>query len=115
MLGIITTRQVSENGVALEHGQVVVVMVHNGGDTAVGVDGREPWFLLDVLRDVDALEGVLEPVCLLELLQQDVSLVAVGGACCFPWSVTNDPRRRGVVDFAREQGGPGDLLFPRDY
>lgn len=61
-------------------------MVHNGGDAAVGVDGREPWFLLDVLRDVDALEGVFEPVCLLELLQQDVSLVAVGGACVF-WSV----------------------------
>lgn len=83
VLGIIATRQVSEDGVALEHGQVVVVMVHNGGDAAVGVDGREPWFLLDVLRDVDALERVLEPVCLLELLQQDVSLVAVGGACCF--------------------------------
>lgn len=81
VLGVIAARQVPEDGVALEDGEVVVVMVHKGGDAAVGVDGREPRLLLHVGADVAALPCVLETVCLFELLQQDASLDAVGGAC----------------------------------
>lgn len=81
VLGVIATGQVSEDGVALEDGQVVVVVVHNGRDAAVGVNGGEPWLLLDVLRDVYALERVVKTICLLELLEQDAGFVAIGGAC----------------------------------
>ena len=56
-------------------------MVDDGGDAAVGVDGDEPGLLLDVLADVDGLPGVLQTVGLLELLEDDGRLVAVGCAC----------------------------------
>lgn len=81
VLGVIAPCQVPEDGVALEDGQVVVVVVHNGRDAAIGVDGSEPRLLLDVLRDVDALVRVLKPIRLLELLEQDAGLDAIGCAC----------------------------------
>jgi hypothetical protein len=56
-------------------------VVHNGRDAAIGVDGSEPRLLLDVLRDVDALVRVLKPIRLLELLEQDAGLDAIGCAC----------------------------------
>lgn len=80
VLGVILARQVSEDGVSLKHGEVVVVVVHNGRDAAVGVDGGKPGLLLDVLPDVDALPCVLEAVRLLELLEEDAGLEAVGRA-----------------------------------
>lgn len=81
VLGVVATRQVSQDGVALKDGQALVVVVDNGGDAAVGVDGREPGLLLHVCANVAALPCILEAVCLFELLQQDAGLDAVGGAC----------------------------------
>ena len=77
---VVLPAQVAEDGIPFEDGEVVVVVVYDGGDAAVGVDGCEPWFFLDVLANVDGLHGVREVVGLLELLEQDGGFVAVGGA-----------------------------------
>ena len=55
-------------------------MVDDGGDAAVGVDGRVPGLFLDILGDINALPDVLQPVGFLELLEDDGGFVAVGGA-----------------------------------
>jgi len=78
VLRVVAAGEVAEDGVALEDGGAAAVVVHDGGDAAVGVDGRIPRLLLDVLADVDGLPYILEPVGLLELLECDRGLVAVG-------------------------------------
>jgi len=80
MLLIVVAREVAEDSIPLENGKVGSVVVDNGGDAAVGVDGREPRLLLRVLADVDGLPRVVQPVGFLELLQEDGRFVAVGGA-----------------------------------
>ena len=58
--------------------ETALVVVNNYWDATIGAQLREPLLLLDVLADVDALPCVVLAVCLLELLQQDRSLPAVG-------------------------------------
>lgn len=81
VFGIVLAREVRQDGAAFEDGEVVVIVVHDGGDPAVGVDGGEPWFLLGVGADVDGLGGVGEAVGVLELFEEDGGFPAVGG--CF--------------------------------
>ena len=81
VLRVVVARQVEEDGETLEDGEVMAVVVDNGGDAAIGVDGDEPRLLLGVLGDVDGLERELGAVGLLELLQEDADLDAVGGSC----------------------------------
>ncbi|OAQ92331.1 hypothetical protein VFPFJ_04071 [Purpureocillium lilacinum] len=115
-LRVIPARQVSEDGVALEHGEAAVVVVHNGGDAAVGVHGREPRLLLHVLANVDALRRVLQAVRLLELLEQDAGLVAVWRACQELDALGGDEAGRtrhggdGVFLFGRRGGAAGTLV-----
>jgi hypothetical protein len=56
---VVLAGEVAEDGVALKDVEVVVVVVDNGGDAAVGVDGDEPRLLLDVGANVDGLVGVV--------------------------------------------------------
>jgi ketosteroid isomerase-like protein len=48
VLGVVAPGEVAQDGVALEDGEVAVVVVEEGRDAAVGVDGGEPGLLLDV-------------------------------------------------------------------
>lgn len=80
VLRVVVARQVEEDGETLEDGEVMAVVVDNGGDAAIGVDGGEPRLLLGVLGDVDGLEGELGAVSLLELLQENADLDAIGGS-----------------------------------
>lgn len=83
VLRVVVLGQVGQDGGALEDGEVVPVVVDDGGDAAVGVDPGEPFLLLRALGDVDGLvgdPGGLVPVGLPELLEEDADLVAVGGA-----------------------------------
>jgi hypothetical protein len=41
--------QVHHNGATFEHRKVIVVVVHNGRDTSVGVDLEVPWLFLLIL------------------------------------------------------------------
>lgn len=77
---VVAAREVGQDGAALEDGEVGVVVVDNGGDAAVGVDVGELGLLLDVLAYIDGLGRILQPVSLLELLEQDADLEAFGGA-----------------------------------
>lgn len=81
VLSVIATSEVAQNGIALKDAQAVIVVVNQGGDAAIGVHGDEPRLLLDVLADVNGLPSVLQAVRVLELLEQDRGLVAVGRAC----------------------------------
>jgi hypothetical protein len=56
-------------------------VVDNGGDAAIGVQRRVPRLLLGVLPYVHLLCGVFKTIGLLELLEEDGDLVAVGSAC----------------------------------
>lgn len=93
VFGVVAARQVAQNGEPFHDGEATAVVVDDDGDAAVGAERREPRRLLRVLHDVDGLPRVLEPVCLLELLEQDRRLVAVGRPCDKkagrrPWSVS---------------------------
>lgn len=79
VLRVVVPREVEQDGDALEDGEAVAVVVDDGGDAAVGVEGRIPRLLLRVLRYVDALPGVLQTVGGFELLEQDGDLDTVGG------------------------------------
>lgn len=52
---IVVSRQVEQNGSALEHGKVVAIMINDSGDAAIRVDLEVPGFLLHVVGDI--LEG----------------------------------------------------------
>lgn len=80
MLSVVLARQIAENGAALENGKLLVVMIYDDRDAAVGVERSEPWLLLDVLHDVDALNDEWEAVSLLQFLQDNASLVAIWSA-----------------------------------
>lgn len=79
VLCVIAAGEIPEDGVALEHCQSAVIVVDDGGDTAIGVHGDEPGLLLDIQADVDVLGSVLQAIGVLELLEQDGRLEAVGG------------------------------------
>lgn len=78
VLRVVVARQVGQDGEPLEDGEAAAVVVDDGGDAAVGVEGRVPRLLLRVLVDVDRLDRVVLAVGLLELLEEDGDLVAVG-------------------------------------
>lgn len=59
---VVAAGEVGEDGAALEDGEAAVIVVDDGGNAAVGVEGDEPGLLLDVLRYVDGLGGVGEVV-----------------------------------------------------
>ena len=80
VLRIVLPGQVAQNSIALEHGEVAVVMVDQDRDAAVGVEGSEPRLLLDVLADVDGLHGVVLAIGVPQLLEEDGGFDAVGGA-----------------------------------
>ncbi len=61
----------------LLYGKGALVMVNNDWDSAIWPQPGEPLLLLDVLRDVDALPGVVLAVCLFELFQYNRGLPAV--------------------------------------
>lgn len=96
VIGVVVPRQISQDGRSLEDGEIVAVVVDDGGNAAIGTDFGEPGLLLDVLHDVDALKGVLQPVGCLQLLEDDGGFVAVrgtkgeeldaGGACEARWA-----------------------------
>jgi hypothetical protein len=46
-------------------------VVDDGGDAAVGVEGRVPGLLLRVLGDVDGLDGVVGAVGFFEFFEED--------------------------------------------
>ena len=55
--------------------ETVFIVIDENGNTAIGSQIGEPWLLLCVLRDVDALIHIILSVGLLELLQEDSNLV----------------------------------------
>jgi hypothetical protein len=57
-------------------------VIYDDWDTAVWPQFGEPLLLLNVLANVDALPCIVFAVCLLELLQNNGSLPAVGRAKC---------------------------------
>lgn len=85
VLGVVVFGQVVENGQAFKDGEVAPVVVHDGGDAAVGTDLGVPGLLLGVFHDVDGLVrdflgkglGAIE---LFEFFKEDRDLVPVGGA-----------------------------------
>lgn len=106
MLRIIFTCQIGENCGTLKDGKILVIVVDNGGNATVGVDGGKPWLFLCIQANVDALECVLQSIFSLELLQNDGSFMTIGGSC----------KRRGllaVVVFARHAEMSAVKVIPR--
>lgn len=66
LIGVVFAYEVGRDGGAFEDGAVVVIVVNDGGDPSVGVDGGEPGVFLDVVADVDGLAGILKIVFPLE-------------------------------------------------
>lgn len=82
VLGVVMLGQVVEDGGALEHGKAAPVMVDDGGDASVGVDGGEPGLLLGVFHDVYCLVGHFGESGGVEGLQfrdEDAGFEPVGG------------------------------------
>jgi hypothetical protein len=67
---------------SLLHSETALVVVDDDWNPAVRAQFREPGLLLDILRDVDSLPGIVLSVRLLELLQEDGRLDAVGRGEC---------------------------------
>jgi hypothetical protein len=80
VLWVVVPRQVAQDGEPLEDGEGAAVVVDDGGDAAVGVEGRVPGLFLGVFADVDALGRVGLVVGFLELFEEDGGFDAVGGA-----------------------------------
>lgn len=85
VIRVVVASEVKEDGDALENGETAAVMVDDGGDAAVRVQGRVPWLLLRALADIDGLPGVVEAVGVPELLEEDGGFVAIWGA--LSWNV----------------------------
>lgn len=94
VLRVVVAGEVAQDGEPLKDGEAAAVVVDDGRDAAVGVEGRVPGLLLRVLGDVDGLVGVRGAVGFLELLEEDRGLDAVGGA----W-------RSGLVVGCQKKGG----------
>jgi hypothetical protein len=77
---VVVPRQVAQDGEPLEDGEGAAVVVDDGGDAAVGVEGRVPGLFLGVFADVDALGRVGLVEGILELFEEDGGFDAVGGA-----------------------------------
>jgi hypothetical protein len=81
VLGVVVAGEVLQNGESFEDGKAAAVVVDDGGDAAVGVEGRVPRLFLGVFADVDGLDRVLLAVGFLELFEEDGDFPAVGGSC----------------------------------
>ena len=63
---------------AFHNTQSTVVVVDQHGNATIGSYLGEPFFFLDVLHDIDALENIVgAAICFLELFKNDTCLVAV--------------------------------------
>lgn len=71
VLRVVVAGEIGQDGEPLKDGETTSVVVDDGRDAAVGVEGRVPGLLLRVLGDVDGLVGVGGAVGVLELLEED--------------------------------------------
>jgi len=69
--------KICEDCSALEDGEIIAIVVNNGGDSTIWREFREPRFFLNVLADIDTLPHVVLAICCLQLLQNNRSLVSV--------------------------------------
>lgn len=60
MVGVIARNKILHNGAGLEQANALAITesVGQGGDAAIGVDGKEPRLFLGVLADFDLLDLV---------------------------------------------------------
>jgi hypothetical protein len=68
VLWVVMSGKIREDCSAFEDGEIIAIMINNGGDSTVWRDLCEPGFLLDVLADIDTLEDVVFAICGLQLL-----------------------------------------------
>lgn len=80
VLRVVVPGEVAQDGQPLEDGEGGAVVVDDGGDAAVGVEGGVPGLFLRVLADVDGLDCVGLVVGRFELFEEDGGFDAVGGA-----------------------------------
>lgn len=59
ILWVITTCEVAQNGVSLKYAQTIIVMINQGRDAAIGIDGGKPRLLLDVFANVNSLNSIV--------------------------------------------------------
>ncbi|KAI6760962.1 hypothetical protein HG530_009822 [Fusarium avenaceum] len=77
ILGIVLSCQVAQNGISFKDSEIIVVMVDEHGDTTIWINGSEPRLLLDLITDVDALDGVFHSICITELFEKDLGFETV--------------------------------------
>ena len=90
LVRVILPSQVRQDCVALKDSEAIVVVVYNGRNASIGVDGSEPGLLLNILANVDALGRILQAVRILELLEKDRGFISVGCCCCISLAVRSD-------------------------
>jgi hypothetical protein len=65
VLRIVLPRQVCEDGKAFHDGEAALVVINNDRNAAIGAEFGEPFLLLYILTNIDALENVFFAICLL--------------------------------------------------
>jgi hypothetical protein len=72
--------EIGEDCSSFEDGEIVAVMVHDGGDSTIWRELGEPRLLLDVLQNVNTLVRIILAICSLQFLENDRSFVPIRGS-----------------------------------
>lgn len=80
VLWIILSSQIAQNSISFKYSKVIVIMVYQHWDTTIRVDSCEPWLLLNLFANIDALDRVFHAIRIAELFEKDLGFETVGCA-----------------------------------